>query len=483
MDDSLILEIKKVGLVNHALIELGVLDLKKGNNGHINIIAGKNSTGKTTISKILYTVISTISNEGDRLYKKEFSNNISSLITALERFDNKFMVLDAILTLDDSVVRNSHSDKSNESDSKNIFSNDNLRELIKKLKNYRALLFDKAGINQNILNIIEEITRLLEFEDKQPSSVLIKLESVKNAYLKYHDLEERLLEILTIILKTEFTGSSLGIFKTLNDEENGEDVFNVNFYNSQYGSIINIKRNEVSLFGKINESSLVQMGEVYYLETPFILDFYDNDFKEIYFKDQFPLHHQNSLATEISQKSEIEWDFTNGNGRDDLSPGAMIRNIINGYLYFDDENGNFKFQSDNQTFDMDNTSSGIKNLGILQLLLDKELEDNSFFIIDEPEVHLHPNWIVEFAKAIVMIAKTYKIHFYINSHSPQFIEAIEVFSQKHKIENYTNFYLLKEHENNMFNMEKVDRFNIEKIHDELGKPYDIIDDLRVDNLL
>ena len=78
---------------------------------------------------------------------------------------------------------------------------------------------------------------------------------------------------------------------------------------------------------------------------------------------------------------------------------------------------------------MKNTASGIKEIGIIQILLNhRKLKDNSFLIIDEPEVNLHPDWQVKFAEIIVFLAKRLNIHIYINSHSPMFIEAISIFS-------------------------------------------------------
>ena len=42
---------------------------------------------------------------------------------------------------------------------------------------------------------------------------------------------------------------------------------------------------------------------------------------------------------------------------------------------------------------MGNTASGIKQIGVVQLLLsNRKLQENSVLIIDEPEVNLHPEW-------------------------------------------------------------------------------------------
>ena len=94
---------------------------------------------------------------------------------------------------------------------------------------------------------------------------------------------------------------------------------------------------------------------------------------------------------------------------------------------------------------MENTASGLKQLATIQLLLDNnELTKNSFLILDEPEINLHSEWQVKLAKLLVLLVKELNIYLYINSHSPQFIEALEVFSVKYGIINESKFYLSME---------------------------------------
>jgi len=119
----------------------------------------------------------------------------------------------------------------------------------------------------------------------------------------------------------------------------------------------------------------------------------------------------------------------------------MIDDIIHGTLYFHEEeiNDNFRFKKEDGDFGVKNTVAGEKAIGIVQSLIYNDLDNNSFIIMDEPEVHLHPLWQLKFAKIVILLAKYGNINFYINSHSPQFIEAIEVYSQKYEIQDHTIF--------------------------------------------
>lgn len=69
-------------------------------------------------------------------------------------------------------------------------------------------------------------------------------------------------------------------------------------------------------------------------------------------------------------------------------------------------------------------ATGIKSFGILQILLSSGvINTSSLLIIDEPEVHLHPKWEIEYSKLLVLLSKA-GVQIIISSHSPYFIQAI-----------------------------------------------------------
>lgn len=132
---------------------------------------------------------------------------------------------------------------------------------------------------------------------------------------------------------------------------------------------------------------------------------------------------------------------------------------------------------------MKNTASGVKQLGIIQILLaNRILNKNSFIIIDEVEVNLHPDWQIKLAEILVLMIKELNIYVYLNSHSPQFIEALEVYSAKHGLVDKTKFYLSHEFENDLFDFEEIQRKHLAKLYNNLGNPYKIINKVRADNL-
>jgi predicted ATPase len=65
-------------------------------------------------------------------------------------------------------------------------------------------------------------------------------------------------------------------------------------------------------------------------------------------------------------------------------------------------------------------------------------------IVDEPEVHLHPRWIVEYARVLVLIQKYLHTTILIASHNPDMISAIKYISEKESISDSLAFYIAEE---------------------------------------
>ena len=103
--------------------------------------------------------------------------------------------------------------------------------------------------------------------------------------------------------------------------------------------------------------------------------------------------------------------------------------------------------------------------------------------MDEPELHIHPEWQVKFAKLIILLIKELNITVFINSHSPQFIEALEVYSAKYALKNETNYYLSQKDKNSeKYNVKNILHDNLYEIYNNLGDSYDVIDKIRGKNI-
>eukprot|EP01035_Chromulina_nebulosa_P066417 gene66417-90915_t len=106
-------------------------------------------------------------------------------------------------------------------------------------------------------------------------------------------------------------------------------------------------------------------------------------------------------------------------------------------------NDEFKFtRSSGEIFNLLDCATGVKSFGILQMLIKNgSLNDKSLLLIDEPEAHLHPQWIIEYARIIVLLHKEMGVKFFIASHNPDMVSAIRYISEKEGILENVNYYL------------------------------------------
>ena len=91
---------------------------------------------------------------------------------------------------------------------------------------------------------------------------------------------------------------------------------------------------------------------------------------------------------------------------------------------------------------LSNASMGIKSLALIRLLIHNlVITTGDILVLDEPEIHLHPEWQLIYAELIVLMWKELGIFVMLTTHSPDFIQAIRLFSQKHGVLDCVSAYL------------------------------------------
>lgn len=98
-------------------------------------------------------------------------------------------------------------------------------------------------------------------------------------------------------------------------------------------------------------------------------------------------------------------------------------------------------KADGLNIPIDELATGMKSFAyLLRLLENGYLDDETLLIIDEPEAHLHPQWIFKFAKALVMLNKRLGVKIMIASHNPDMVAAISAISEAEGLSDRTDFY-------------------------------------------
>lgn len=416
-------KLKNVGLINNADINLS----------KINVIAGDNSTGKSTSSKILYSFLRSNSKTRKELAKTTLIDEILDLASEINSF-------------------------------------------------YRFSEFE----NKN------------RFQKKSELSEIINEIRINQLKGKDIDIVNHYIKIKNIFREYTFKYAGTNLFdKSISDidklieiyEEDGEDLFNsiMNLIiRSEFGKTV-LKDNEVQFSGKFDNIPFTYQGhlmnsgmktdgrlvidDVFYLESLSLFDLFsrggsqNTEHVEHIFKC-INLDVSNAWADEIKNKKIINIE-------------EMLFEITGGSFVYDE--GNVIFNDD---FLMKNTSSGIKQIGLIQMLLNtRQLKENSFLIIDEPEVNLHPKWQIKFAEILTLLANDLNITVYINTHSPLFIEAMRTFSEQQNLLGETNFYLTYESEENegKYDIKYVPTEDLNTIYNSLGKPYETLSEISIEN--
>lgn len=388
--------LENVGKVQTADIEL---------NG-ITVIAGENNTGKSTIGKMLFCIFSSfyrIENQID----EERINTIGRHITNF--YHETF-----------------------------AFEHPARRYSIRKLAEKFVYRKDEyLGDSRIIRKTIEEFFKSCEpnFDGVVHQDILEQLAERIYSVLDIDDIEIRK-AILKKRLNSEF-GMKVGF---LNGEDTGSKIC-LKIRDKQIG--VEVLDNE-----KINILESMSLNkEIIYIDDPFVLDDLGSMVPYSFF---FGQGHRGNLLEKLKRVKDTE-DFGT---LDELLVNKKLERILetmngicDGDLLASEEGSNYSYKTSelNGTLEMANLSTGIKSFVILKTLLKNgSIEENGVVILDEPEIHLHPEWQLRFAEVIVLIQKEFSVNILLNTHSPYFLNAIEVYSKKYGIEEKCKFYLTDE---------------------------------------
>jgi ABC transporter, ATP-binding protein len=433
------LSIKNVGILSKVDLEI---------NG-ITVIAGENDTGKSTISKSLYAMFNGFYRMDEKIIDAKVEDIIGEISIFLERnfeiygnryfrngyFKNRYIEREKIYHL--------------------LESDENINE-----EQVRKLL------KETLKNINEDNTSLIGFIKKDN----INLESLKN--IEINDLIKRINE-------TKLMNEKI-INKLLEIEFNSEFNNQVNNLNTNESSRVNLSLKNINIEiqikeGKINLERVENFKKIYsrieYIDSISILDTLNES-----------SHHFNNLISDLQRKRKR-------GVIDAIKTDERIQEIFSkvtgektGKLLFNKTlfNTRVTYKANNETkpLDIRNVSAGLKSFLIIKTLLENGiLEEKGVIILDEPEIHLHPEWQVLFAELIVLIQKEFNMHILLTTHSPYFLYAIELFTKKYEINEKCKVYF-SEKENEKTTLKDVTE-NTEIIFRSLSNPFFKLEDMEV----
>lgn len=408
------LHIRNIAKIEKADIEI---------NG-ITVIAGENNTGKSTIGKVLYC-----------------------LYTAFHDLDEKIL----------NQRRNS------------------IREVLMEYGNFRKKIYYAMDnqpaddldvfVNRLLASGAENMEKLLSDESEQ-----LDEDSIRDIKDAINISDEKLKEIvIREIFEQEFENQIEPLYK--NHEESTVEAI--------------IKGHKISLNISQNyiiENELMLDKECIVIDNPFAVDAVDkwkdhfrelvmgqgNDFKHGTFLDSKLSRPFNKNKKDLIRKFRLEERLNNFK--------KHIIDIIEGDIVERDDEFVFHDNKLNKDLKLKNLSAGIKTFAILLKLLENgDIQDRSVLVLDEPEIHLHPSWQLKFAELLVLLQKEFNLNIVLATHSPYFMNALQVYSAKYAVADKTKYYLAELNEKGRAVFDDV-TLDPERVYKLLARPFQILAD-------
>lgn len=401
----------------------------------ITLIAGENNTGKSTVGKMLFCIFESFY-KIERQISQERINTIGRHIANF--YHETFNRAGRKYSVHDLAAEFVHNKEQYVGDSRII------RKAIENFFENREINFDAIAYQDTLEQLADKIYSVLFIEDTE----------IRRA-------------ILQRTLDSEF-GMKIGF---LNNESN-------------YSKIQLERRNSKIEFEVINNENINIIQdmslnkEIIYIDDPFVLD----DLQDLLpYRSVYGLNHRDSLLDKIVRVKDTR-DF---GALDEILVNKKLERIFetmngicDGDLTVSEDGGNYSYRTSelNGTLEMSNLSTGIKSFIILKTLLrNGSINDNGVVILDEPEIHLHPEWQLKFAEVIVLIQKEFGVNILLNTHSPYFLNAIEVYVKKYGIEKKCKFYLTDDNEGRTNIKDVTDQ--TELIYEKLARPLQDLENL------
>lgn len=417
------LEVKNIGLIREAEIELD----------GVTVLAGFNGTGKSTVSKSLYGIMAGYENLPQRIASERKNSVRAVMISYLD-----LIFMDAFkygtLGSDSPLDR---------------FFTSVLSDLCVSISEKRVPVPESYEAFSQYLKDCKSYIDARAAREKYPLFAQMLKEAVNRPEGEYAKF------ILNRDVNRVFEGQS----NTLDNSGSGE---------------IFLSRRETAIFLRIENKKVVSCSNrLFALTTP------------VYLEPRHMLDISGTASKTIPYDQTLRQLLSNG-GSDETDEGtvtfeqAMVRekmsslidSVIHGKLVIEPMSGVFQFKDDRfgEPVAVRNMASGSKTFAVLRRLVEQgALRENGTLIIDEPENNLHPEWQIKLAEVLVMLQKELNLRILINTHSTYLLRGIEVASRRHGLADVCHYYKTEPAGDGLFRTVCVDE-NTNLIYHEFYMP-------------
>ena len=388
---------------------IGKLEDAEVSIGQFTVFAGPNNTGKSFVSKLLYSLFNAMN-------ANHVATHLNNLIEPIKRdlLGTKLWVPYGKDSL--SWLPTLKKEAKKLEDLVKVASADKLDELIpaliSQIKKIQDLI-DTTLKNTGHRRDLEDIKNFLsELKEKLHQT---KAEDFIIAGIEY-EIPQNLIQNFQVpnvsdLIRKEGTPSEVGV----------EDFGKFAFLDEGVG--FEIDRYWVE--------QLQQYSRVIYLESP------------VYWKMKTALEDTRDYPVSLGERKRLsgvpeyfydlaralKFEYTGKMAFPDVYAKLTGKNVMGGKIAIS-ETGNLSFQENGHNFSLPVTAMGIANLGILALLIERKvLDKGTFLFIDEPEAHLHTAWQVTMAETLFELAKG-GVNVVIATHSADILQWLDVHVKK-----------------------------------------------------
>ena len=406
----------------------------------ITVIAGANDTGKSTVGKILFSVFNAMNDIDSKILDERRREIYAGCRRHINDFSDAGTARDLIYQRSDLVAR--------------------------KIGSKVCALSKEELTDKEITEIVDEM--LIRYFSKEVSSnpeyeelVTKCVTSIKAIFDIPNETISR--EVLTRYFHNVFSGQINSLY--------GKD--------KESKVVVEIKGKKIELCFRENkcsdyEAQLSVMHKAIYIDNPFVLDSLES-FTELNIMDRF----LRSWLTVDGERDVMEGIIESVMAKEKLEEiNSVLGKVVAGNIT-KDKADEYYLEDDSfqEPIAFNNLSTGLKAFVLIKMLLEKGiLKNKDVLILDEPEIHLHPEWQIAYAELIVLIQKYFDLSIVIATHSPYFVDAINLFSIKYGTDKNVNYYLTAMQESGV----RMDRVtdDIERIYQKMASPIQVLDTLR-----
>lgn len=409
---------KEMNLKLHNILKIENADIEIGG---LTVLTGGNNSGKSTVGKILFSILKAANNvrQVDKMKTSSLIRSELALLKRIFRSEPSFYKFDSAQILND-------------------------------IQSLSLNLTDRIITVDDLRQLLEKEIQQYEFSSRMIAMINTRLARIDQLVIKLENPEVAVRNEFEAIAKSEFmeplnsydTDDSFILFHDDTTDVNGSDI-------------------EISIRdGRVDNARLYgnpSLEDITYIESPLYLHILNtlrlsnpipaaslHGVPASFRKENIP-YHLADMAEKILSSSDdmglFHQDFYGVDYREQLKE---INTVIGGEFVLNNKTKQLSFNQDGHVVPPISAASGIKSFGVLQRLIQTDsISTFKMLIWDEPEIHLHPEWQIVFCKLIIELV-TKGVPIVVSSHSPYFVQALRYFAAEKGIEKDVKYYMAED---------------------------------------